>query len=105
MLEVLLEDPGSAPAVEEGGSAGWVVLVVILVLLAVAGAVLLGTRKVCASAGAAHAPVTTSELLWELEQKRWALAEKVLDAKARINWAKVRRRRCKEWMGWGKDGG
>ena len=58
------------------------VLVVIVVMLCLAFAVLLGSRKLCAK-GATHAlPVTASELLWELEQERWVLAEKVLDAQA-----------------------
>ena len=65
---------------ESSGNAWWVLLLIFgLLALALLVLVLLRRRGFGATAG--PAPVVVSKALWELEEERWELAEKVLDTK------------------------
>lgn len=68
---------------ESSGNAWWVLLLIFgLLALALLVLVLLRRRRGFGVATAGPAgPVVVSKALWELEEERWELAEKVLDTK------------------------
>ena len=70
-----------AEQVDESNTNGWLILVVIGVILGVAGITLFCLRKGCQEVRPAG-PVMASKALWQLEEERWELAEKVLEVPA-----------------------
>ena len=63
---------------EESNNSWWV-LILVLVLLALALLTLVCLRRNCQGDAFSSQPKMASKALWELEEERWELAEKVLD--------------------------
>ena len=78
-MELTLEESSTESSESESGNAWWV-LVLVFSLLALALLVLVLRRR---APQLGHlGSVVVSKELWELEEERWELAEKVLETKA-----------------------
>ena len=80
VVELTLEESSTESQASESGNAWWV-LVLVFSLLALALLVLVLRRR-APPQGPHLGSVVVSKELWELEEERWELAEKVLETKA-----------------------